>query len=372
MKLRRLRPTARRPSRELGTGDGGIGRDPTPAPISNSPPFPKPVAFVTGGTGFVGSHLVEELTRRGYAVRALLRSDPKWLAETAAEPVAGDLHDADALRRGVEGAALVAHVAGLTRARDQATLDRANVEGTRNVLRAVRQSTETTGVAPRVLVTSSLEALGPNGIGPDGVPVPAVESDPLRPITMYGGSKARMEGAVRDEFADLGAVIVRPPAVYGPREADIYEMIKGASRGLFAVVGRDDEPRVSLVHVRDLVGGMADLLEADATAGETYFVGTRGYTWAEVRAAMEVAVGKKTLKLSVPGAVIGAVGALAERAGGLVGKLPPLTRDKAEAARHAWVCSSEKAHEAVGYVPSVPLAEGMAETVGWYRQRGWL
>ena len=305
-------------------------------------------------------------------MRALQRSDPKWLAETTAEPVVGDLHDADALRRGVEGAALVAHVAGLTRARDQTTLDRANVDGTRAVLQAVRQSAEASGVAPRVLVTSSLEALGPNAIGTDGVPIPAVETDPLRPITMYGGSKARMEDAVRDEFADLGATIVRPPAVYGPREADLFEMIKGASRGLFAVVGRDDVPRVSFVHVRDLVGGMADLLEADATAGETYFVGTRGYAWGEIRRAMEAAVGKKTLKLPVPGAVIGAVGSLAERAGGLVGKLPPLTRDKAEAARHAWVCSSAKAHDAVGYAPAVPLADGLAETVGWYRQRGWL
>ena len=305
-------------------------------------------------------------------MRALQRGAPKWLAETAAEPVPGGLHDAEALAAGVEGAALVAHVAGLTRARDQATLDRANVEGTRAVLRAVRAAAEAGGAAPRVLVTSSLEALGPNVLGPDGLPVPATEADPLRPITMYGGSKARMEDAVRDEFADLGVTVVRPPAVYGPREADVFEMIRGARRGLFAVVGRDDVPRLSLVHVRDLVGGMADLLLADAARGETYFVGTRGYSWAEVRAAIEAAVGRRTLKLPVPGPVIGAVGALAERAGALVGTLPPLTRDKAEAARHAWVCSSEKAREAVGYAPSVPLAEGMAGAVAWYRERGWL
>ena len=331
-----------------------------------------PIAFVTGATGFVGSHLAETLRDRGYAVRALVRSDPKWAAGTGAETVRGDLGDAAALAEGVRGAALVAHVAGLTRARDQATLDRANVEGTENVLRAVRAEAERTGAAPRVLVTSSLEAMGPNALGPDGLPEPATEADPLRPVSMYGVSKARMEDTVRRDFADLGAVVVRPPAVYGPREADIFEMIKGASWGLFPVVGDPDVPRVSLVHVRDLVRGMADLAQSDVAQGETFFVGTPGYAWAEVQRAVEAALGRRTLRLRVPGGVIGAVGALAERVGGLVGTLPPLTRDKAEAARHAWVCDSSKAAEAVGYAPEVGLGEGMAETVGWYREAGWL
>lgn len=348
---------------------GNEGGPPPPSPISQSPsPSEKPVAFVTGGTGFVGSHLAEELLRRGYAVRALVRSAPKWLEGLPVDAIAGGLHDADALAAGVDGATLVAHVAGLTRARDQATLDRANVAGTQAVLDAVRRS----GGAPRVLVTSSLEAMGPNRVGADGLPEPATEADVPQPVSMYGVSKARMEDAVRRDYAGLGVTVVRPPAVYGPREADLYEMAKGAARGLFPVVGREDVPRVSMVFARDLVRGMADLLEAEAARGETYFVGTPGYSWAEVRDALEAALGRTTRTLRVPGAVIGAVGALAERVGGLVGKLPPLTRDKAEAARHAWVCSSEKARATVGYAPEVGLAEGWAETVGWYRQRGWL
>lgn len=329
---------------------------------------PPSVAFVTGGTGFVGSHLVEALLARGVGeVRCLVRSDPKWLDGLPVTSVRGDLTSAEALREGLRGADAVYHVAGLTRAADQATLDRANVEGTRRLLAAVRDA------APDVrelVVTSSLEAMGPNRVRPDGWPIPATEADEPRPRSMYGRSKAAMERVVRDEFGDLQPVIVRPPAVYGPREADIFEMIRGASRGLFPVVGDGRAPRLSLVHVRDLVGGM---IGAASTPGETYFVGSaRAYSWDEVHAAVRSAVGRPVLRLPVPGALVGAAGRVSEWVGGLRGAVPPLTRDKAEAARHAWACSVEKATTRFGYVPQVGLVEGMAETVAWYRAEGWL
>lgn len=326
-------------------------------------------ALVTGGTGFVGSHLVERLLADGAEVRALVRRDPKWLAGLPVTPVAGDLFAGDALRDALGGVDTVYHVAGLTRARTQAELDRANVDGTVALLHAVREAAP----GARVVVTSSLEAMGPNAVGPDGRPVPATESDPMRPVSMYGRSKAAMEMAVWRERGDVWTTVVRPPAVYGPREADIFEMIRGASRGLFAVVGDRFERRLSLVHVRDLVDGVVRAATTDAADGQTYFLGSpRGYAWTEVQRAMEAALGRRTLRLPVPGALIGTAGALAEAAGRLTGSLPPLTRDKAEAARHAWVCAISKARDELGYAPSVDLHDGMAETVAWYRDAGWL
>ena len=324
-------------------------------------------AFVTGGTGFVGSHLVEALLARGVSdVRCLVRSDPTWLAGLPVTVVRGDLFSDAALREALAGVSDVYHVAGLTRARDQAALDRANVAGTRSLLLAVRDA------APhaRVLVTSSLEAMGPNRVRPDGSPVPATEADVPRPVSMYGRSKAAMERRVRDEFADLRPVVVRPPAVYGPREADLFEMIRAASRGLFAVVGDGRARRLSLVHVRDLVRGMIESLE---TPGETYFIGSeRGVSWREVSDAMAHALGRRVLRLPVPTAAMGAAGRVSEWAGALRGTLPPLTRDKAEAARHAWVCSVAKAEARLGYRQEISLEEGMAETVAWARAEGWL
>src|SRR5690606_21888940 len=143
---------------------------------------------------------------------------------------------------------------------------------------------------------------------------PLTEADPLRPITRYGRSKEAMEAAVQERFRDLPVTIVRPPVVYGPREADIFTMIKAADRQrLFPIVGDGREPQLSLVHVRDLVRGMADAVEADAAVGETYFLGSEAYyAWDEVRDAVLGALGKPVLKVNVPVPLVGAVGAVVE------------------------------------------------------------
>lgn len=327
------------------------------------------IAFVTGGTGFVGSHLVEELLKRGHEVRALTRGDLRWLAGLPVELVRGGLGDADALRDGCAGADLVYHVAGLTRAPSEDALVRANVDGTRAVLDA----TEAAGVR-RVLVTSSQAAAGPSPVR-DGRSVPSTEDDPPRPISAYGRSKAAMEGMVAKRIREgrgPDTVVVRPPSVYGPREADIYTLLKAAARGLFPIVGDGRAPQLALVYIRDLVRGMADAAER-APGGQMYFLGgPRNYSWAEVRAAAAEALGRRVVRLNVPRALVGPLGAVAEGAGRLAGRYPPLNREKAREARATWLISSEKARRDFGYRPEVDVREGMQETIRWYRAEGWL
>ncbi len=331
------------------------------------------VAFVTGGTGFIGSHLVEELLRRGYReVRCLVRKELRWLEGLDIVPVRGDFSRIEVLWEAVRDADVVFHVAGVTRARDWATFEQGNITATLNLLGAVLTANPN---VRKVLITSSLAAVG---YCQGGV---ATEESPLRPLSAYGRSKALMEQALRAPRADgpsfaerLPLVVVRPPAVYGPREADIYTFFRTVSRGLCPIVGSGRRPELSLVHVRDLVRGMVDAAESDITTGQTYFIGSEQfYSWHEIRDATLKALGRRALTVHIPPFLVEPIGALVELAGRMTGTYPPLNREKAREIRHACkMCAVDKARRDFGYRQQIGLEEGIQETIAWYRQQGWL
>ncbi|HEX5631718.1 MAG TPA: NAD-dependent epimerase/dehydratase family protein, partial [Gemmatimonadales bacterium] len=162
--------------------------------------------LVTGATGFVGSHVLDVLSRAGYRVRALVRasSDTRRLEEAGVELAIGSLTDHAALRRAAEGAGAVVHLAALTRARSEAEYQRTNAEGTAVLLRAAAE----TGTGPRRFVyLSSLAAAGPALAGE-----PVQPHDTPRPLTAYGRSKLAGERACM-EAEDIAPIVLRAPAV---------------------------------------------------------------------------------------------------------------------------------------------------------------
>lgn len=329
------------------------------------PDFTGKTVFVTGTTGFLGSHLVEALLEAGCAsVRCLVRTERKWLDGLPVDVVAGDLDDRPALERGVRGADVVFHVAALTRARTWEAFERSNVVGTTRLLDTIA---ETNPTLDRVVLTSSLAVVGRADTKV------ADENTPLDPVSMYGRSKRLMEREARRYMDRLDLTIVRPPAVYGPRETDILSFFRTMKYGLCPIVG-SGEDRLSLVHVHDVVRGMLLAALAPEASGGTYFVGpAEQVTWHEVRDAVRTATGRPVVTVPVPKGLVRILGSAAEAAMRPFGVYPPLNREKAlEITDACLMCDSSRAMREIGYAPSVDLVSGIRDTIEWYRRHDWL
>ncbi len=327
--------------------------------------------FVTGGTGFVGSHLVEVLVERGHEVRCLVRDEAKAacvLGGSGPELVPGGLDDAGALRRGCAGAEAVVHVAGLTAALTRGHFFRVNADGTRAVVEAARQ---VGGERARFVHVSSLAASGPTTRGRR-----ARESDAPKPVSGYGASKLAGEEAVRS--SRLAWTILRPPAVYGPRDRAFLPFFKLARRGWVPLFG-DGSQELSLVYVRDLAGAIACCVEREP-AGRVYHAAhSDTCTARELVASIARSVGGREGSGAGPRVIriprlavrplLWACGAAAR----LAGRATMLSRDKAgEILAEAWTCSSEDMERDTGWRAETPLAAGLRATADWYRGAGWL
>lgn len=322
---------------------------------------------ITGGAGFIGSHLAEALARRGDRVACVERPGASrgWLEGLEADWHPVGLEDPDALRRIFRGARVVFHLAGLTEAVRSRDFYAVNTEGTARVLRA---AAEQEGTPPHVILLSSLSATGPcrNGerLGPDSVPVP---------LSHYGNSKLLAEAVVHARADRVPATIVRLPSVYGPRERAILKLFRMIRHGLALTVGGWHR-EVSLVHVRDVVGGLVAAGDRDVRSCRTYCLAHPDVvTWADVARAVGEAVGRRPRMLSLPASAARVVAVAAEAVARLRGRPAILNRERVrEISQDRWVCDPSRAVAELGFAPAVPLAVGMAETADWYRRMRWI
>ena len=330
-------------------------------------------AYVTGGTGFIGSHLVEQLVDQGYHVTCLTRktSNLRWLNHllTAKSPqvrlVTGDLQDSDTLVDHVQDVDLVFHLAGLTKAPDAATYDQVNAGGTRSLIEACLAVE--TGLN-RFVYCSSLAAVGPSRDA-----TPQAEDVTPQPLTDYGRSKLKGERVAR-EYADrLPITIIRPPVVYGPRDADIFLFFQMINRGVIPILG-DTDKLLSLVHVKDLVAGLYTAAVSERAIGETYFL-TDGeiHTWMGIERIIADALEKRPFRVKVPFFLVDFISILTETAAKVTRQTPTLNRQKVQDLKQRfWICDSRKAERELGYRPTYFLQKGIQDTAAWYQANGWL
>lgn len=320
-------------------------------------------ALVTGGTGFVGSHLIESLRRRGDDVTALVRSPAKAaaLGRAGVRLVEGDLDALDALRRASEGAEVVYHVAGRVAARDDAEFLRANRDGTANLLAAAAESGR-----PRFVLVSSLAAGGPAARGG-----PLTGAEPPRPVTAYGRSKLAGEEVVR--AGTLPWVILRPPMVYGPRDTEVLKLFKLARWGVAPVFGKGDQ-ELSAIFGPDLAEALVAAGTGPHSIGKTYLpCHPEVFTSGALARQIGSAVGRDVLVLGVPEPIGRGLLAVIGGAAKLTGTASVLSSEKAdEFFEEAWTGNPAALMADTGWRPATDLARGLAETMSWYRAEGWL
>ncbi len=321
-------------------------------------------ALVTGGTGFIGSHLVEYLLERGDEVTCLtrIRSRLRWLEGLQVKVVEGDCTDANLGELVHEDFDWVFHLAGLTKTLKPDEYYWVNGKGTVNLAAILAQRRR----PPRLVYLSSLAAAGPSE---DGHPL--VERDPPQPVSHYGRSKLDGEKALTDLELAIPWVIIRAPVVYGPRDRDLLPFFKLAKRHVALRLG--GKRFFSLCYVEDLVRGL-HLAAEGGRPGEIYYLAEAvPRSWEEILDAITTALGVRTMIVPFPPALLGAAAWAWEGMARLT-RLPPLlNRDKAyEMRQRYWVCDPEKAARELGFTTSIPLRTGTQRVVESYQRYRWL
>jgi nucleoside-diphosphate-sugar epimerase len=325
--------------------------------------------LVTGASGFLGSHVAEQLSQAGHDVVALVRksSNRKFLETLPNVTFAyGAVEDARAVDEAVRGVDAIVHSAGLVKARGEAEFEKTNVEGTKNLLASAKNH------APglkRFVFVSSLAAVGPSL---DGSPVKP-DREP-QPVTHYGRSKLRAEQAVLAAKNELPVTVIRPPLIYGPRDNETFAFFQTVSRRVLPYLG-DGKNTLSIVYAADAASACVRAIFAEVPSGSLYFVDDgKVYVWRDMLAELEKVLERRAfLRVPIPFFVLRGAAVASEGYGKIRGKAVMLTRDKInELSAPHWVCDAQKTRADLGWMPQVEWTEGARRAADWYRQEGWL
>jgi len=307
---------------------------------------------VTGATGFIGWHVCERLRDAGCSVKAIVRPESRKAVPDGVERVTAAL-ETDAMTDACVHAETIVHVAGITRARSAGEYHRVNVEGTRAVAAAAL------ACHARMVHVSSLTAAGPAS-----AERPRTEADAPTPITAYGRSKRESETSVT-RTAGLRWTILRPGAVYGPRDRQFLPLFRLARLGIFLRLPNAAAFALNLVHVDDVARAIERVVTGGAGEGETLFIArAEPVSIDTILKTLASTFDRVYRPVPVPVALL--------HAGGWLG-LNGLSDERvAELTSAGFACRVDAAERSLGFRAGIDLTEGFRSTASWYREKGWL
>jgi dihydroflavonol-4-reductase len=292
------------------------------------------------------------------------RSNLGWIEGSQAEIVRASYFDVDTLREAIHDAEYVFHIAGVTKAKQQIQYHQGNVLATRNLLEAATGASK----LKKFCYVSSLTAVGPS---PDGTLLD--EEAPCHPITSYGVSKLEAETVCQLYANRLPIVVLRPPAVYGPRDRDLLEIFRWVKHGFKPVFG-NREKRLSVAYGPELARALVEATLSEKTAGQTYFVADpTAYRLSDVLDLVSGIFGKRGINILLPSSLLYTLGGIMELGTLFSSRAPVLNIEKArDLLQTYWVCSPRKLEEHIGFRTQVSLEESLKSTIAWYREYGLL
>ncbi|MEE9912593.1 MAG: NAD(P)-dependent oxidoreductase [Deltaproteobacteria bacterium] len=326
--------------------------------------------LITGATGFIGSFLVDEAQKRGYEIYAAVRKTSHFdhLENKNIKIVQVDFSDSDSLNHSVRSLPrfdYVIHNAGVTKSLIKDTFFEVNQRITNRLVTALLQRDKT---PDKFLLMSSLAAFGP---GDQESKLPVLLTARPKPVTAYGESKLAAEKFLMQQNS-LTYIIIRPTAVYGPGEKDIFEIIKLMNHGIAFQAGTKSQC-LTFIYVKDLARLIFDAIESPCS-NKAYFA-TDGnlYTSRDLGQIVSRRLGRKIVHVALPVWLVKTMGALSELLCRIVGCAPVLNMEKVnELSARNWNCDVEPLLSELQFKAEYNLETGMNETIDWYLNERWL
>lgn len=326
--------------------------------------------LLTGASGFIGSFLVEEALKRNYEVYAGIRktSSRKYLTDPRIKFIELDFADISLLREKIIEAPTfdyVVHNAGLTKAINKKDYFTSNYQYTKNFVDVLIAQER---VPEKFVYMSSLAAYGP------GHPLklsPVRSTDTPRPVTSYGKSKLESEKYL-SSLPGFPYIIIRPTAVYGPRERDLFTLIQLMNKNIEFIVGFRKQS-LSFVYVKDLAKAVFQVMESNVI-NKGYFVSDGNFYTAKMLGnIIKEQLGKKAIRIQIPNKLVRAIALLTEASKYITGKQPVLNLEKVNELECVnWKCDTQPLINDVNFNPEYNLSRGVQETIEWYKQHNWL